>query len=75
MNLTKYKFMENLLIWLDGKKMVIGQIISTIIVYLMATGVINAELGALLQSILAVLGIGAVYQSNRVLGRRTRLQR
>ena len=65
--------MDRLLTFLDGKKLIIGQIISTVIAFLVARSILSPDWGALIQSILAILGIGAVYQTNKTLGRRNRL--
>lgn len=57
-----YKILE----FLDGKKAPILAVSSAIISYLVAGKVIEASLGALFQTIISILGGGAVYASNRL---------
>ena len=64
--------MENILNYFDGKKTTILAITAAIISYLVATGLITAELGALLQTIISLLAGGAVVATNRVLGYRNK---
>ena len=56
--------LEELLLLLDGKEAVISQILSALVVYLMAIGVIDKLLGALFQTIILVLTGGAVTTTN-----------
>lgn len=64
--------MTNILEWLDGKKAIILGIASAVLSYAVASQLITAELGALLQTIISILAGGAVIASNRILGARSR---
>jgi hypothetical protein len=66
--------MENILTFLDGKKAILLGICSAILSYLVASSLISADLGALIQTILSILAGGAVYASNKTLGRNQRLK-
>ena len=61
--------MEKLLEFIDGRKTTILAIASAICAYTVASGLITAELGALIQTIISIIAGGAVIASNRVLGR------
>ena len=51
--------MDNILLFLDGKKAVIGTALGAINAYLMATGVYDTNLGALIASLILILtGVG-----------------
>lgn len=60
--------MEKLLTFIDGYKTYILAIASAVISYLVASGIITADLGSLLQTIVSILAGGAVIASNKVLG-------
>jgi hypothetical protein len=62
--------MENLLKFLDGRKAVILSICAAILSYLVAGGIIDANLGALIQTILSILAGGAVIMTDKTLGKR-----
>jgi hypothetical protein len=65
--------MENeILVWLDGKKAIIGGLINAITVYLLGAGVISQELGALVTSLVLILTGVAIQQTNKILGARNR---
>jgi hypothetical protein len=55
------------LVWLDGKKTYIGSITAILIPYLVATGVITPELGAVIAGIIGLLtGTGKFISDNAV---------
>ena len=56
--------LESLLVFLDGRKAILSQLLSAFVVYLMATGVVDNLLGALLQTIILVLTGSAVIKTN-----------
>lgn len=60
--------LEQLLLWLDGKKSTILAICGAVNSYLVAGKLITAELGALVQTILSILAGGAVYATKDMLG-------
>lgn len=60
--------MEKVLNFLDGKKAIILAICGAILSYLVAGDVITPNLGALIQTILSILGGGAVYATNDLNG-------
>jgi hypothetical protein len=66
--------MENLLKYLDGKKTIILAVIGLIDGYLVTTGTIDGLLGALILSILNILGGGAALATNKILGARIRMK-
>lgn len=53
---------------LNGKKAVILSISALLLSYLVTAGVLEPSLGTLLQSILSILGGGAVYATKDMLG-------
>lgn len=53
-----------ILYWLDGKKSVILAICAAILSYLVAANMMDAQLGALIQTILSILTGGAVYATS-----------
>lgn len=59
--LTKF---QELILFLDGKKAILSQLLSAVVVYLMATGIVDGLLGALLQSFILILTGGAVIVTN-----------
>lgn len=58
--------MLQILQWLEGKKLIIGQIISLITVYLLSMGYIGKELAVLINGILVVLGVSAQYVGAKI---------
>lgn len=66
--------MEKFLKFLDGKKAMIMGISNAINAYLVAAAVITPEMGALISSILVVLGGGAIVATNQVLGAKYRVK-
>ncbi len=60
--------LEQILNWLDGKKAVILSISALILSYLVTAGILEPSLGTLLQSILSILGGGAVYATSDLKG-------
>lgn len=65
----------SLLNYLDGKKAVILSISALVLSYLVTAGVLEPSLGTLLQSILSILGGGAVYATKDMsLGGQNRLK-
>lgn len=58
--------LTQVLTWLDGKKSTILAICAAILSYLVASQLITANLGALLQTILSILTGGAVVASNKL---------
>ena len=59
---------ELILNFLDGKKSTILAISAVVISYAVASGLIEASLGALLQTIISILGGGAVYATSDLRG-------
>lgn len=57
---------HQILDFLDGKKSTILAITAAILSYAVAGNIIDADLGALLQTILSILGGGAVYATNKL---------
>lgn len=58
--------MQSILVWLDGKKAYILAISAAINSYLVAAGIYEASLGALLQTILSILGGGAMVATTKL---------
>jgi hypothetical protein len=61
--------MEKILTLLDGKKAIILAICSAILSYLVASGTIKADLGALIQTVLSILAGGAAAYTPIALGK------
>lgn len=61
--------MEKALLWLNGKKAVLLSIASAVLSYAVATGLVDAQLAALLQTVLSVLAGGAVFATKDMLGK------
>ena len=62
--------LEQILQFLDGRKAILLAVVGLVIGYLTATNVLDAQLGALILSVLNVLAGGAVVATNKVLGHR-----
>ena len=60
--------MEKILLFLDGKKSTILAISSVVLSYLVASGILDAQLGAALQTIISILAGGAVYATSDLKG-------
>lgn len=61
--------MRDILIWLDGKKAIIGGALNAVNTYLITAGVYSPELGALIASLILILtGVG-IYQTDKALGK------
>ena len=60
------KQLTAILTWLDGRKSVILSISAAVLSYCVAGHLISTELGALLQTIISILGGSAVYATNRM---------
>jgi hypothetical protein len=61
--MSKY---EKILTWLNGKKSTILAISAAVLSYCVAGGLIDPQLGALLQTILSILTGGAVFETKRL---------
>jgi len=64
--MTYWNSFHALLDWLEGKKALILSISAAVLSYAVAGHLINPDLGALLQTILSILGGGAVYATNKL---------
>lgn len=58
--------LKAVLSWLEGKKSTILAICAAVLSYLVAGGAIDAQLGALLQTVLSILTGGAVYATQKL---------
>ena len=58
---------EKILLWLDGRKALLGGVLNAINAYLISAGVIDANLGGLIATIILILtGAGVIVTNNAV---------
>ena len=58
---------DSIIYWLDGKKALIGSVLNAINAYLISAGVIDANLGGLIATIILILtGAGVIVTNNAV---------
>lgn len=65
--------LQTILVWFDGKKTYINSLVLIVVPYLVATGVISAELGAVITGIIGILTGSGKYITDQAVKNNTEL--
>ena len=68
-----YTTLDGLILWFDGRKTYLNSLVLVIVPYLVATGVIDANLGAVITAIVGILTGSGKYITDQAVKNNTEL--